>query len=351
MFWATADSHEAVVAAFVAIATLLDLPQKVAQDQSLVIAAVKRWLETHSNWLFIFDNADEPQVINEFLPLQHHGKILLTSRAQVFDSLTVSIPTELEDITSGGRLTCFCSNVLDARTCLQAERDAVEQLAKQLDYLPLALEQAAAYLVAKKSRFQDYLVSYRGHGLALLERAMPVAGKYPKSVATTWLLNVEQVEIENTAAADMLRMSAFLYPDNIPLEVFVDGAAELGSTLSTTLANAKQDPLRLERSLNHSPGTLLSVATLKQNLQYPSPCPRSDQSRMNEATQRVWAERVVSAVSTAFPWIDVSNWPECDRLLPHAQVCAELIDTWGIELDVAARLLNQTGYYLHERTQ
>ena len=49
---------------------------------------------------------------------------------------------------------------------------------------------------------------------------------------------------------------------------------------------------------------------------------------IDKETQRLWAERIVRAVGAVFPSGEVATWPVCERLLPHAQVCAELIDTW-----------------------
>jgi tetratricopeptide (TPR) repeat protein len=349
VLWTAADSREAVMAGFVAIATLLDLPQKEAQDQSIAIAAVKRWLEANGNWLFIFDNADDPQVIDDFLPLNHHGKTLLTSRAQLFDTLSISSPIELEELPPQ-EAQAFLIKRTGRGNLNPVERAAVEQLAQELDYLPLALEQAAAYLVAKQTRFQDYLASYREHGLKLLERAKPVTGKYPKSVATTWLLNVEQVEKESAAAADVLCFSAFLHPDNIPLELLIDGTSELGPTLSAALANAKQDPLVLDEVLE----PLTRYSLIRRNLEAQT-CDihrlvqEVIKDRLDEATQRLWAERVVRAVNAAFPTVEVSSWPQCERLIPHALVCAKLLKGWSLRSLEAARLLNQTGFYLHER--
>ena len=70
---------------------------------------------------------------------------------------------------------------------------------------------------------------------------------------------------------------------------------------------------------------------------------------MDEATQRLWAERAVRAVNRAFPLVEFSNWAGCERLLPQAHACAELINQWGFEFPEAARLLNQAGFYLYER--
>lgn len=76
VLWARADSREALVADFVAIAGLLNLPGKDAQDQSLAVAAVKRWLEGNTGWLLILDNADDPKLAEDFLPLNPKGHIL-----------------------------------------------------------------------------------------------------------------------------------------------------------------------------------------------------------------------------------------------------------------------------------
>jgi tetratricopeptide (TPR) repeat protein len=70
---------------------------------------------------------------------------------------------------------------------------------------------------------------------------------------------------------------------------------------------------------------------------------------MDEATQRSWAERVIRAVNPAFPLGEFSNWAGCERLLPQAHACAELINQWGFEFLEAALLLNNAGLYLWNR--
>ena len=76
--------------------------------------------------------------------------------------------------------------------------------------------------------FRRYLESYRSEGLKRLEARRPALGKYPRSVVSTWAANFEAVEKESPAAADVLRLSAFLAPDAIPFELLTGGASELG---------------------------------------------------------------------------------------------------------------------------
>jgi hypothetical protein len=81
---------------------------------------------------------------------------------------------------------------------------------------------------------------------ALLDKAQPKTGEYPASVASTWALNFQEVE-QDPVAADILRVSAFLSPDAIPLELLSSGASQLGPVLAGALA-ASEDPLALNEA-------------------------------------------------------------------------------------------------------
>jgi hypothetical protein len=125
------------------------------------------------------------------------------------------------------------------------QSDATE-LARELGYLPLALEQAAAYVAEAGTPFCDYLESYRRRHLELLEQARPQTGDYQATVASTWSLSFQQIAAESPASADMLCVLAFLAPDAIPLEIFEEGSAEMGETLAEALGD---DPLALAELL------------------------------------------------------------------------------------------------------
>lgn len=351
VLWAVAESRESLLSDFVAIATVLNLPERNIQDQSQTVRAVKRWLETNTEWLLILDNADEPAIIEEFLPEQAKGHILLTSRAQVFDSIGILNPIELEEMTPDDARAFLLKRT--GRIELEPnETKALEEFAKELDYLPLALEQAGAYIKELRSSFQDYLASYKRRGLALLEKGHP-AGKYPKSVRTTWSLNFQQVEQSSPAASDLLRVSAFLNPDRIPNELISGGATELGSELSAALAHVDTDPIVLDEVMQ----PLIQYSLIHRDRKSKT----YDIHRlvqvvlrdgMDEATKHLWVERTVKATARVFPdvdSIDLSQWDSIERLLPHAQACAELIQTNNLQFLEAANLLNLTGRYLHLR--
>jgi tetratricopeptide (TPR) repeat protein len=52
-----------------------------------------------------------------------------------------------------------------------------------------------------------------------------------------------------------------------------------------------------------------------------------------------------------FPDVEFRNWPDCERLLPHAKICAALIEKFSFEFEEATRLLTQAAFYMEERAQ
>ena len=79
-------------------------------------------------------------------------------------------------------------------TVSAATRTAAQQLVEELDGLPLALDQAGAYLEETGCSLSEYLALYRQHRLALLKRESSVVSEYPHTVASTWTLSFSQVE-------------------------------------------------------------------------------------------------------------------------------------------------------------
>jgi tetratricopeptide (TPR) repeat protein len=236
-----------------------------------------------------------------------------------------------------------------------AEKKAAEHLATELGYLPLALEQAAAYITAMIARFQDYLASYQQQRLALLNEAQPKtgeypAGEYPASVASTWALNFQEVE-KDPVAADILRVSAFLSPDDIPLELLSSGASQLGPVLAGALATS-EDPLALNEAL--APLTRYSLIRRDIDAQTYSMHRMVQEvvkDQLGGARQAEWAERVVRAVAQSFPRVDYQTWTRCERYIPHALLCAAQMDRWSMIFPEARNLLSDAGRYFYQRGQ
>jgi DNA-binding XRE family transcriptional regulator len=80
VFWVHAATRQDIIASFLGFAESFRLSELGEQD--MILAAVKQWFATHDKWLLIFDNADDLTLVEEFLPTNDRGYILLTTRDQ-----------------------------------------------------------------------------------------------------------------------------------------------------------------------------------------------------------------------------------------------------------------------------
>src|SRR5262249_27229581 len=153
-----------------------------------------------------------------------------------FDEIRILSPREI-NVLSAREAREFL--LRRTRKDLNAKSPGADSLAKELGYLPLALEQAAAYIAATGASFEDYLVSFKKQRLKVLGKQGPVLGneereQQKRTVATAWSLNFADIEKQYPASADLLRLSAFLAPDAIPLELLEQGGKELTKPLADT---------------------------------------------------------------------------------------------------------------------
>jgi tetratricopeptide (TPR) repeat protein len=210
------------------------------------------------------------------------------------------------------------------------------------------MEQAGAYIYATRCHIYDYVPEYRRRRLDLLEKKPPTSGDYPQSVGTTWLMNFEEVEDTSRAAADILRLSAFLSPDAIPFELLTKGAPELGPNISAALKDAEHNPLILHEELE--PLTRYSLISLDPDTDTYSihlMVQEVLKAGMDEDAQRGWTERVIHSVGRAFPVSEYKSWQACRRLWSQASRAAELFDGRDFTTAKAASFFNRAGSYAH----
>jgi tetratricopeptide (TPR) repeat protein len=209
-------------------------------------------------------------------------------------------------------------------------------LAQELGYLPLA----------KGVSFAAYWRSYQKKRLQLLEKEQPQVGNYPDSVATTWAINFEAVKASSLAAADLLNLSAFLAPDNIPYELLILGKDHLGELLRQALADAADDELVLPELLEEL--TRYSLIRLETDYRYSIHRMVQEVLRdgLEETQQQQWRDQAVEALNEVFPSPEFENWWLCERLIEQVQAIDRQTATQTTEL---ARLLICTGYFLKEQ--
>ena len=340
VFWVKADTELNLVTGLADIARSLNLAEGNLEE---LAARSRQWLETHDRWLLIFDNADQPQWVKPWLPRNPQGRVLLTSRAQRFTSLGIKKPITVKALSLEQSIT-FLRDRTNRPDLDAGELAAVTALATELAGLPLALEQAAAYLQQTGVQFAVYWQHYQQRQLALLEQRTPETGDYPQSVATTWLLNFEAVATESPASVPILQLSAVLAADDIPELVLLRGARELGLVDCTDeLALGEQLAALANFSLiqREQETASYSIHRMVQTVIW---------HRLTATEQQAWMQRAIAGLNAVFPDVEkFENWAICGRLVPHMQAIASRPEATALETTDGALLLNRAGYYLNRQ--
>lgn len=349
VLWVRAETHETLFADYARIAHVLDLPEQ--QTPNWQLDAVLRWLETQTDWLLLLDNVENLALVRAFLPAQGHGHIVLTTRVQALGTLSQRIDLEKMGQEEGAFFLLRRVRLIGQEATLEdaAGADFIEakDIARAMDGLPLALDQAGAYIEESGCSLYDYKERYRQQQHTLLEMRGSITSEHPESVATTWLLSFQKLEQSNPAAAKLLRLCAFLHPDAILEEIITSGAAELGPLLAPVAA----DSVALDGAI----ASLRTFSLLQRNAEtHTFSMHRLVQAvlkeSMDDTMRQCWAERAIRAVNCAFPDSEqVANWEQCRRYLPHVQVCVQHIEQWNLAFPEAARLLDAAGMYVLEQ--
>ena len=353
VLWAKADSREVLAADFVNLASVLQLPEQDEQDQSQTVRSVKAWLKDYPDWLLILDNVEDLDLIRDYLPSSSRGHIMLTTRRQSTGSLAECIDLKEMETEEGALLLLRRAKLLEPASSLElassSERVQAMKLAQLLEGLPLALDQAAAYIEETECGLAGYLERYQTRRARLLNLRGGTDSDHPEAVATTWSLSFEKVQQANPAAADLLRLCAFLRPDAIPEEIINQGGAVLGPVLES-LAN---DPLALDAAIRE----LRKYSLMRRDpevhmLQVHRLVQAVLQDTLEEREQHRWAECVMLAINAAFPASEEHDiWLQCERLLPHALLAIQYIEAKAIVGERAGHLLYETASYLRERAR
>ncbi|MDP6637214.1 MAG: FxSxx-COOH system tetratricopeptide repeat protein [Phycisphaerae bacterium] len=337
IWWIRSETPAQLSGDYAALVKPLGLSDEEVADQEAAVKAVRQTLEHNGNWLLIFDNAPDPGSIRDYLPHGNTGHIIITSRHQAWKGIAEPVSVQVLDADEAVEF-------LLKRTG-RTDRPAAERLAEMLGRLPLALEQAGAYIESTACSIDDYIEFFQQNREALLARRS-VNAEYPESVATTWEISFAKL---SETAADLLNLCAFLAPDNIPLEMLTAGADELPESLASVVSNKMA--LRqciaelLGFSLVESTAEAISIHRMVQAVV---------RDKLKGDRRKAIAASAVEAINAQFPFdadTDPDCWETCRTLLPHALAAAEHAEAADTSPEATGRLLNQMGIYLKTRAE
>ncbi len=347
VFWADASSADALRASYAQMAQRL----KITTRETPVDEAAEmfqHWLSERGDWLLVLDNVDAPDEIRPLRPAASSGHLLVTSRDRKIQGFGQ------EPLGVGVLPSEQATDLLLRRARRDAgARSAAEELAEELGYLPLALEQAGAYVDIHEVSFADYLAAYRKRRLKLLDKEAPQFGDYPATVATTWNLSFKPLEKTAPVAAEVLRACAFYAPFDIPAEIFSQGgeylgpaAAEVKEDLQCPLTFAELVLAPLQRYSLVTWDRIARTLSLHRLVQEVMLAQLETAGEWNGALE--CAHRALDAAMPAGRPDEPISWPQFQRLLPQVQATDK---HWRkVDLDVfkvnPARILRKTGFYV-----
>ena len=330
VWWVRADEPASITMDYVSLAAALGLPKMDSPDQA--VNAVKGWLGQNRKWLLIFDNAQDPDALNRFLPQGGGGHVLITSRNPNWGGVAKVLPVDVFEPTEAVDFIFRRTN--------QDDQVSAEALATETGRLPLALEQAGAYIKESGIKLSDYLARFRKNRAEILKRGKPA--DYPDTVATTWDLSFQAVRTKSPAGADLLVLCSFLAPDDIPRSMISRGA----KYFPEPLASAAADELELDSvmtelrrySLITGVGDNFSMHQLVQVV---------IRSWLAKDELKKWSAASLNLLNGAFQFDEdrQKSWEECAPLLLHALACAGYAEVHGAASEIIAEILNNVGSY------
>jgi tetratricopeptide (TPR) repeat protein len=216
------------------------------------------WIAQRSRWLMVYDNADgHYSVVEKFLPPGNGGNILITSRNVGLQRLALESVNVLDMGDDEAVQLLLKSAMLDG-TPDSHIANMGKNVISELGGIPLAVDQAGAYMQNCGCSIGSYLELFKKHRHQLMSRKeFKGASGYGASTYGTWDISIEQIEgmagkgtgeeaQSAQCAIRLLRIFAFLDHENIPDELFKNAAenyikrylvqeAQLNLPLSVTL--------------------------------------------------------------------------------------------------------------------
>ncbi len=299
-----------------------------------------QWLATHTGWLLILDNVEDPSDIAMVLARARTGRVLITGRLSMpwqhgatVISLDVLASAEAEQLLTG-LITAAGPRDLDG----------MAELCAVLGYLPLAVEQAGAYL--SHQRFttpRAYLRMLNEQPRPTLDRA--AAGTDPeRTIARIWRITLDRIAEIEPAAVELLRVLAWYASDSIPLTLchHPDESDQTGTDAALG-ALAAYDMVTPDPCT-----TALSIHRLVQAVaRTPDP---TDPHRIPEAIARAHTRAAKTLCARLPDWRNPATWSFWRTLLPHIDALTSHTITRGMRTTATiADIRNHTGAFLAEQ--
>ncbi|MFJ4621457.1 FxSxx-COOH system tetratricopeptide repeat protein [Streptomyces sp. NPDC088812] len=317
VWWVRADTPEQIATDLAGLTTRIHggaTGRTTAEDAEWAVG----WLQTHPGWLLVLDNADTPDATRHLLGQLHHvGRHLITSR---FANGWPTTPLALPLLTPAASLALLTR--LTGLTDPDNQHHA-RLLAEELGHLPLALEQAGAFIAESRipvSGYRDLLRRYPAETTS----AAATDGDPQRTMARIWRITLDALHRTTPLAVDILRTAAWYAPDAIPRGLLaplaanpVDHAQALGRLAAYGMITLDADTFSVHRLVQ-------TVARTPDTTPTGDPDPHRAHDAITAAHRN--ATTLLCIALPEDPERNVAGWPAWRALLPHAEALLSAAD-------------------------
>ncbi|KAK4252200.1 hypothetical protein C7999DRAFT_37170 [Corynascus novoguineensis] len=392
VFWVHADDETTFVSDYKAIAKSLKISSDFEGDE--LLTAVRDGIEALKPYVLVLDNADNLTLFGVgrdraaggentakemarnmfgFVP-RHSGTVLWTSRDKRIGGSLVSAKRTINVARMTDSEALVLLETVGNKKIGEGELNDAARLLAELDWLPLAVSQAAAYIRRMSITPTEYLSKLARHRKRrkLLGESEFDRHRRPglsNSIFETWNISMEQIRRENEMAYNILHVLAFLDSQNIPIEIMTKAAALLNKKItddkqggeSTKSVNSGSDSedddddevlhaaIRLQEfsflRFRASEGTNRTYEMHKL-VQEATQYALSRRDRRKDETH--FSKLALLVVTDLFPERRRELWGECEKYVVHAQRAAEWAEVCEGEIE-ASDLLSRVAGYMYDR--
>ena len=344
-----------------------------AEQAANVFRLLRNWLQDsrHGKWLLILDNVDDAQYLLEppgiskqetdaapkaphqerildYLPASSHGSILLTSRTT---NAALKVVERKSVISVQPMGAYHAVELLKKKLDCEHTYEEALQLTQALDSMPLAINQAAAYISEKWPRcsVQQYLKKLDESDTSKLSLLNLDDGDLRRdreatnSIISTWQISFEHIRATRPSASGLLSLMSFCDRQSIP-EIILRQREKSSWARADGLEFTAQDFERDVKMLrSYSLITVPAVDTFTMHSLVQFVTRKWLQARSEEV---LWNGRFIYDLHAAFPENpQYEDWPTCAALYPHVKAAHSLKPAERDASETWACLLYDCGIY------